>query len=114
MRSATRERIGKDPLYLHWIGTLPCCVCEVNIANQDTARTWEQRTPTERAHLGPRGLSQKVPDRRVVPLCTFHHRGSVASLHALGPKVFWMQRGLDPEELITKYNERFDNGERAA
>src|ERR1700683_5444355 len=111
MRSATRERIGKDPIYLYWIGTLPCVVCAAHIERGDG--NWQQRTPTEGAHLGPRGLSQKVPDRRVVPWCAYHHRDAVASLHALGPRVFWMLHGLDPEELITKYNERFDNGERA-
>jgi hypothetical protein len=116
MRSATKKRIGKDPLYLHWIGTLPCCVCQAHIDRAEESGnyvSWEQKTRTERAHLGPHGLSQKVPDRRVVPLCGYHHRDAAASLHALGPKVFWMLHSLNPEELITEYNRRFDAGERA-
>ena len=118
MRSATKKRIGKHPLYLHWIHTLPCCVCQSHIErcediNINQSRTqWTQTTKTEAAHLGPRGLSQKVPDRRVVPLCGYHHRDAVASLHALGPKVFWMLHGLDPEELIRSFNARFEAGER--
>jgi hypothetical protein len=117
MRSATKKRIGKDPLYLAWIHTLPCVICAQHSQNEFRAEPWTQLLPTEAAHLGPHGLSQKVPDRRVVPLCAFHHRAdvnSVSSLHALKPATFWIMHSLDPEKIITELNERFDRGERAA
>ena len=111
MRSATKKKTGKDPERLAFIRAQPCCVCANHIDNMD--RPWQQNTKTEAAHLGPRGLSQKAPDGRAVPLCAYHHRGAGGSLHVVGPKVFWMLHALDPEQLIADYNERFDRGERA-
>src|ERR1039458_5280570 len=109
MRSATKKKTGKDPERLMFIRALPCCICE----RHKERSGWEQKTKTEAAHIGPRGLSQKAPDGRAVPLCVYHHRESPVSLHALGPKVFWMLHDLDPEQLIADYNERFDRGERS-
>ena len=110
MRSATRLKIGKDPVYLKWLHTLPCVVC-VALSGQDcehrTTHIW-QNTPTEAAHIGIRGLSQKCPDREAIPLCsTVHHREGPESAHKLG-KAFWSHHGLDPKKLIADLNERFE------
>jgi hypothetical protein len=101
MRSATKKKIGKSPLYLAFIRAQPCCVC----ASLLLSRQW---LPTEAAHIGPRGLSTKVPDRQAIPLCKRHHEES----HK-GPKKFWMSYMLDPEQLIAEFNARFEAGERA-
>lgn len=49
--------------YLKWIRTLPCAAagnsrCEGHV---------------EASHHGPRGMSQKTDDYRVLPLCWQHH-----------------------------------------
>lgn len=81
MRSATRKKIGKDPAYLKWLQNQPCLVCNT--------RKEQQRSRTEAAHVGLRGLSQKCPDREAIPLCRDHHREQ----HRHGKK-FWKDFGL--------------------
>ena len=101
MRSATRKKTGKSPLYLKFIRAQACILC-----------LEQQLTLTEAAHVGNRGLSQKCHDRETVPLCAFHHRTGPHAAHVLGKK-FWTLHGLDPEELIRQFQARFDAGERA-
>ena len=111
MRSATRKKTGKDPEYLAFIRAQPCVVCmlpwKVNMTGVSYSNV--QKSPTEAAHIGPRGLSRKVPDRAALPMCGEHHRW----LHVVGPKQFWAAHKLNPMELILSFNERFDGGERA-
>jgi hypothetical protein len=92
MRSATKKKTGKSAAYLAWIHGHPCIV--------ETCR----RLPVEAAHIGPRGLSTKVPDWQALPLCHRHHE----QLHALGPKRFWELHALDPEALIALFNAQFE------
>ena len=99
MRSATKKRIGKNPEYLAFIHDQACCVSGS-----------PHKGRLEAAHIGPRGLSQKVPDRAALPMCGEHHRW----LHIVGPKQFWEAHKLNPMVLIQELNERFDRGERAA
>lgn len=93
MRSATRKKTGKDPAYLAWLHTLPCCVDSHVHGGR-----------IEAAHLGPRGLSTKAPDRQAVPMCNGHHCG----LHMLGPKEFWKRHRQDPQEVIQKLNNEYE------
>lgn len=37
MRSATKRKAGKDPAYLSYIRSLPCCVCVALGASQTSA-----------------------------------------------------------------------------
>lgn len=97
MRSATRKKIGKDPEYLAFIHSQACCVSGS-----------PHKGRLEAAHIGPRGLSTKAPDRAAIPLCSEHRRW----LHTVGPKVFWESYKLEPMKLIQQFNERFDRGER--
>ena len=66
---------GRNPRYLAWIRTQPCCVCGA-------------RRGIEASHTGPHGLGQKSPDTSAVPLCTRHHRTGNDSYHRLGPRKF--------------------------
>jgi hypothetical protein len=100
MRSATRNKIGRDPQYLAWIRTLPCWLCE-NFH-------FDQRTRTEAAHVGRRGLSQKCPDREAIPLCTHHHRTGSASQHVLG-KDFWTVWNVDRANIVSALNTYYHN-----
>lgn len=97
MRSATKKRVGKDLSYLTWLRTQPCLAC---------ASLGNQMTPTEAAHTGVRGLSQKGPDREAIPLCSYHHRLGSVSHHRLG-KRFWDHHGIDRERMISNLNEKF-------
>ena len=117
MRSATKKRTGKDPDYLDWIRTLPCVCCvglERFLRLVAGTQTWldvaklieNQRYPTEAAHVGQRGLSQKCPDRQAIPLCELHHTRGRESHHRLQKK-FWSFWFIDRDALIAELNSRF-------
>lgn len=103
MRSATRKKTGKDAAYLDWIREFPCALCPLGT----------QRSQTEAAHVGVRGLSQKSSDRETIPLCAEHHRLHKFSAHRLGKK-FWQHFGLNRDALIAALNYAFDNRAVAA
>lgn len=98
MRSATRNKTGKDAEYLAWIRALPCAVC--------AEPEWRGHR-IEAAHVGDRGLSQKCPDREAIPLCPRCHRFDKDSHHRAG-KRFWVIHGLDREALIGALNEQYE------
>jgi hypothetical protein len=91
----------RDWAYMSFIKSQQCCVCEkLRLINFGRI---------EAHHAGPRGLSQKSPDRTCIPLCWRHHdRNSTASIHSLG-KRFWLVYGLDRNALIREYNERYES-----
>lgn len=102
MRSATKRKAGKDPAYLSYIRSLPCCVCVALGASQTSL--------TESAHVGPRGLSQKSSDRETLPLCCSHHREGQFCQHALG-RFFFQHYDLDREFLLKMYQSNYDGHE---
>ncbi len=109
MRSATRKRLGRDKAYLDWIRSLYCAVCMLpwKISGSGVAYSNVQQYPTEAAHVGDRGLSQKCSDRETIPLCALHHRLGPQSHHRAGKK-FWRIWNLDRDKLIREYRERFE------
>ena len=104
MRSATRRKVGRDPEYLAYIRSLPCCVC-VKL-DAICVRGCSQTSLTESAHVGPRGLSQKCPDKEALPLCAEHHREGQFSQHSMG-KMFWAHFGLNREQLLAMYQAHY-------
>jgi len=68
-----------------------------------------QTSWTEAAHVGPRGTSQKCPDRETLPLCAEHHRTTQFSQHSMG-KLFWAHFDLDRDEMLSMYQEIYDGG----
>lgn len=109
MARSARSKGLKDPDYLKWLHTLPCRVCILPWLGENTGVAYSniQSTPTEAAHVGDRGLSQKCSDREAIPLCTDHHTERRDSVHKLGKK-FWETHCLDREDLIAEYNKRFE------
>lgn len=99
MRSATRQKIGKDRDYLAFIVSLPCFLCE-RMGLAQTSRT-------EAAHVGKRGLSQKCSDRETAPLCGEHHRTGPVAHHQLG-RNFWELHGINRSELLKELQRRFE------
>jgi hypothetical protein len=92
--------------YWEWIRSQPCVVCAL-LDLVLRGRRSIQCQPTEVAHVGPRGLSQKCDPFEVIPLCTRHHgRGFPYSHHTLG-KRFWEFHELDRMELIRSFKERY-------
>lgn len=87
-RTKPRRGPSRDADYLKWIRTLPCVVCAL-----------PQRGPTEAAHTGPHGISQKSSDYSVIPLCWDHHQRGNDSYHRLGWR-FFQVHGIEIEELI--------------
>lgn len=99
-RPRRRKRpAGRDPQYRAWILRQPCLVCRIH--------GYRQCTRTEGHHPGPRGLGQKVPDRRQLPICTVHHRSGSVSAHVLGKK-FAEYHGIDLEAAIRRLNALYD------
>jgi hypothetical protein len=72
----------RDKDHLRHVGTLPCLVC--------------QATPSHAHHLTfaqRRGMSLKVSDEFVVPLCVLHHN----EVHRSGSEALWWKRAnLEP------------------
>jgi hypothetical protein len=81
IRRRRRPRRGstRNPAYLEYIRSLPCLVC--------VQESEPQKTRTEAAHVGKRGLGQKCSDYETLPLCGEHHRYGVSAIHVLGR--FW-------------------------
>lgn len=95
-----RRKQRRDFIYLSWIASQPCVVCELQRVAQFN-RSYAH-------HAGQRGLSQRAPDRTAIPLCWRHHdRNSSSSVHTLG-KEFWKRYRLDRVEIIRELNERYE------
>ncbi len=114
-RKGKRRGPLRDPKYRAYIRKIPCLVCwpdfwldvAVHISRGEFG--WSptfmpgtvQKTPTECAHVGKRGLGQKCSDYETLPLCAEHHRTGPESHHVLG-KAFWAHHGLDKEVVIAE------------
>ena len=83
-----QERRLRDKNHLRHVGELPCLICN--------------RQPSHAHHLKfaqRRGLSQKVSDEFVVPLCAIHH----ADLHnASSERQWWKSHNIKPLEIAQK------------
>lgn len=103
MRSATRNKTGKDKAYLAWLHTKPC---SIDGCVQRAGSEYFDRGIIEAAHVGPRGLSQKCPDREAIPLCRLHHRTGASSHHTLQKK-FWSFHGISRAVIIKELQQRY-------
>ena len=81
----------RNPRYLAWIRTQPCCVCG-------------SKRGIEASHTGPHGLGQKSPDSSAIPLCRRHHRNGNDSYHRLGPRKFAEIHNLDIPAIVRRLN----------
>jgi hypothetical protein len=81
----------RNPRYLAWIRTQPCCVCG-------------SRRSIEASHTGPHGIGQKSPDSSAIPLCAKHHRTGNDSYHRLGPRKFSEKHNLDIPAIVRRLN----------
>jgi len=90
----------RDPQYRAFVRTLPCFICELMGVRQVV--------PTEFAHSGSHGISQKAPDSQGGPLCSVgHHREGPFSYHVLGEKFFEFH-GTTREAMIAQTQRRYD------
>lgn len=117
-RSATRNKVGKDPAYLRWIRTLPCAACYPNLTRTGLVSGWIEAghfrgiLTTEAHHAGDHGMSETPPDATAIPLCAEHHRTGKDAVHGPLGRKFWAHHGLDRDALIGELNARYQ--ERAA
>ena len=81
----------RNPRYLAWIRTQPCCVCG-------------SRKAVEASHTGPHGIGQKSADTSAIPLCAKHHRTGADSYHRLGPRKFSEKHGLNVPAIVRQLN----------
>ncbi len=81
----------RNPRYLAWIRTQPCCVCG-------------SKKAIEASHTGPHGIGQKSPDTSAIPLCAKHHRTGPDSYHRLGPRKFSKTHNLDIPAIVCRLN----------
>jgi hypothetical protein len=81
----------RNPRYLAWIRTQPCCVCG------STRRI-------EASHTGPHGIGQKSSATSAIPLCAKHHRTGADSYHRLGPRKFSQTHNLDISAVVRRLN----------
>lgn len=111
MRSATRKGTGKDKEYREFVRSFPCVLCwgfpgvyqppgtcQVYWEYEYSLGNPSQETPTESAHTGAHGASQKSDDRTCIPLCAWkHHREGTESYHS-----------LDIDKLVAALNQRYE------
>jgi hypothetical protein len=83
----------RNPRYLAWIRTQPCCVCG-------------SKKFIEASHTGPHGIGQKSPDTSAIPLCAKHHRNGTDSYHRLGPRKFSKTHNLDIPAIVRRLNRK--------
>jgi hypothetical protein len=81
----------RNPRYLAWIRTQPCCICGITRG-------------IEASHTGPHGIGQKSPDSSAIPLCAKHHRTGADSYHRLGPRKFSESHNLDIPAIVRRLN----------
>jgi len=86
-------RPQRNPRYLAWIRTQPCCVCG-------------STRGIEASHTGPHGIGQKSPDSSAIPLCARHHRTGNDSYHRLGPRRFSEKHNLDILSIVRMLNSK--------
>ena len=83
-------------IYLRWIRTLPCAVCD------------GRKGPSQAAHthqLGPKGLGEKTTAKSAIPLCAHCHVFGGDSYHRLTPEWRWADyHGLDLRALVQRLN----------
>lgn len=114
MARSARSKGLKDPAFLNFIRRQACFLCDDMIDRRvfGNGIPHQQRSRTEAAHVGERGLSQKSSDREVIPLCAQHHRTGKDSHHVMG-KRFWTFHGIDKQAIVAAYNKWFER-EKAA
>ncbi len=100
-RKPRKRQSGDNPAFRAFVRTFACVACYDQLIRETVpAYPFIQTSPTECAHVGRRGLSQKCPDCESLPLCAIeHHRVGPESHHKLG-KRFWGFHGLDRVALI--------------
>lgn len=119
-RRAPRKRAGEDLKYQAFIRSLPCFICywPLYVAGIiyeciDAGMVFHvmdpstQKSMTEFAHLGERGLGQKCLDSEGGPLCAEHHREGPESSHGPLGKNFFEYHGVDKEALFRSLNEAY-------
>lgn len=116
MSRSKRSKGLKDEAYKTWIRSFCCIVCwlcgtgewEIFCGEPDDifGMATHQKSATESAHVGARGLSQKCSDRETIPLCAEHHLTGKDAHHVLGKK-FWEHHGLNRAGLIKALNDRY-------
>jgi hypothetical protein len=83
----------RNPRYLAWVRTQPCCVCG-------------SKKAIEASHTGPHGIGQKSPDSSAIPLCAKHHRTGSDSYHRLGPRKFAERHNLDIPAIVRRLSKK--------
>ncbi len=111
LRPNRRKGRKPDKAYLAFIRSQWCAVCELDkaelVRSGFPVDLLHQRTETEAAHVGERGLGQKSTDRDTIPLCVLHHREGPESHHVLG-KNFWKHHKLNKLVLLSELQKEFD------
>ncbi len=114
-----KRRLGKrrgrieDPAYLDFIREQPCLLCARIERHGGLLRGTRQHSPTEAAHVGKHGMSQKCDDRDALPLCgEEHHREGPLSQHKLG-KQFWGYHKIGRAAEIAHYNALYESTRQA-
>jgi hypothetical protein len=122
VRSATKNKTGKDKAYADWIRSLPCFCCYVAgwlkwlrgewSIEMVIPYRWEsqtQQTRTEHAHVGDdKGMSVKCDDTESLPLCGWHHREGPESHHRNPRGKFFRLWGFDRDEAVKKLKEAYE------
>ena len=77
-----------DKIRNNKIAELGCSLCR---------HQGNEGTPAELHHIRRTGIRSQSP---IIPLCTFHHRGTSAGIHGVGRKFCEKQHQITEEKLL--------------
>lgn len=107
-RAKPRRGPVVDPKFRAFVRTFGCIACWLTLVQTVEWNSGCQKSPTECAHVGQRGLGQKCSDCESLPLCRDeHHQNGPESHHVLG-KRFWSFHGLNRRVLIAELNRLYE------
>jgi len=92
-RRKARRAEQRDKAYLAWLAQFPCVACGAR--------------PVELHHEPPKSHAGAWHDRKTLPLCADHHRGTLGR-HTLGFEQFQKIHRLDLRALIENFNLHYE------
>ena len=85
----------RDPKYLAWLRTRPCCICGA----VDKIDACHIRSGSIAYAKRETGMAEKPDDKWAVSMCRSDH----TKQHAMNELEFYRQNGIDPFQLARKY-----------
>ena len=98
-----RQPRQKNPAYLAYIRTQPCCIC----GKAAPSHAAHVRSGYPEAGWRPTGMGEKPDDWRTLPLCAYDHLYGPQSQHRANERKWWASHGLYPPALVEGFRQGY-------